>query len=299
MKLLQLSITSLLLFSIASCNKRLDSFLFNKLKTDAYKLDAYTGETSGPFDPNYTVDANKTLAFTLPMISDGKEYTIGAVYTGNINSIATDTVLFYLHGNKHNLDFYWSRQRLYSNLGGKHNYGVLSIDYPGYGVSTGVPTEQNMYDATRAALQWLKNKGVVQQRLVMMGFSLGTAPVCEIAGHSAEYPLAPSKIIIEAPFASSEVMVNSSSVINLPASYFVDLKIDNVEEIKKVTVPMFWIHGKKDSFLSINYHGQLVYNAYKGTYKDSLIAPEGEHETNPTTLGYAAYNAAILKFIRK
>jgi hypothetical protein len=40
--------------------------------------------------------------------------------------------------------------------------------------------------------------------------------------------------LLEAPFASSKVMVQDATGLSLPASFVTDLKIDNAEEIKKV-----------------------------------------------------------------
>ena len=145
-------------------------------------------------------------------------------------------------------------------------------------------------------LKWLKTNGLSNERLVIFGFSLGTAAATEITAH-AGYSLAPSKLILEAPFASAEVMVQSSSVINIPSSFLVNLKIDNAEEIKKVTVPFLWIHGKNDSFLHIEKHGRLVYKNYNGVSKTAFEVVGGEHETNPTAMGLDTYQNTVLQFI--
>jgi pimeloyl-ACP methyl ester carboxylesterase len=85
--------------------------------------------------------------------------------------------------------------------------------------------------------------------------------------------------------------------LSFPASYFVNVKIDNAEEIKKVNVPLLWIHGEADSFLSIHTHGELVYNNYAGPSKTAVRVPGGNHEDTPFILGYTNYLSEILKFI--
>jgi pimeloyl-ACP methyl ester carboxylesterase len=109
----------------------------------------------------------------------------------------------------------------------------------------------------------------------------------------------PSKIIIEAPFASAEVLVQDAALLAMPGSYFVNVKIDNAEEIKKVNVPLLWIHGEADSFLSIHTHGEVVYNNYQGPSKTAVRVPGGDHEDTPFIMGYSNYLAEILQFIEQ
>ena len=82
----------------------------------------------------------------------------------------------------------------------------------------------------------------------------------------------------------------------MPGSFLVDLKIDNATEIKKVNVPMLWIHGLDDSFLTVASHGQLVYDNKPGQKQKALV-PGGAHENTPYVMGYDVYLARILNFI--
>lgn len=290
-----LGIATLLL---SSCRKRLDDFLFNNDNSiTEYKLDNYEGRTTLDVGPEYAVADSMIHFINYPIVSEGQTLNISAIYVGDLAKIATDTVILYCHGTADHNDFYWPRQKLYANLGGKYRFGVLMVDYAGYGLSEGNPTEANMYESVNGGLKWLKDNGLTSDRLIQFGFSLGTAPTCEVAGNPSSFHLSPSKIILEAPFASSEVMVQDASLLSFPASYFVNVKIDNAEEIKKVNVPLLWIHGEADSFLSIHTHGELVYNNYVGPSKTAVRVPEGNHEDTPFILGYTNYLSEILKFI--
>ncbi len=290
-----LGIATLLL---SSCRKRLDDFLFNNDNSiTEYKLDNYEGRTTLDVGPEYAVADSMIHFINYPIVSEGQTLNISAIYVGDLAKIATDTVILYCHGTADHNDFYWPRQKLYANLGGKYRFGVLMVDYAGYGLSEGNPTEANMYESVNGGLKWLKDNGLTSDRLIQFGFSLGTAPTCEVAGNPSSFHLSPSKIILEAPFASSEVMVQDASLLSFPASYFVNVKIDNAEEIKKVNVPLLWIHGEADSFLSIHTHGELVYNNYAGPSKTAVRVPEGNHEDTPFILGYTNYLSEILKFI--
>jgi pimeloyl-ACP methyl ester carboxylesterase len=213
-----------------------------------------------------------------------------------MSRIAIDTVLLYCHGNKDHVDFYWPRQKLYAHIGQLGRFGVLMFDYPGFGMSEGKPTEVNMYGSTELALSWLKTQGLTNDRLVMMGFSLGSAAVCEVAGNPSRFSMNPNKIILEAPFASAEILIQDGGLLSMPGSFLVDLKIDNATEIKKVNVPLLWIHGLDDSFLTVAHHGQLVYDNKPGD-KEKELVPGGEHETTPTAMGYTNYINRMLAFI--
>lgn len=291
-------LTLLVLALLISCRKRLDDFLFNNDNSiTEYLLDDYTGETTLTVGGEYHVEDSMIHFIQFPISDNGTTLKISAIYVGNLSEIASDTVILYCHGTAKHNDFYWPRQKLYASLGSKHRFGVLMVDYAGYGISEGKATEANMYASVNGALGWLKNQGLTNDRLILFGFSLGTAPTCEVAGNTANFAMAPSKIILEAPFASSEVMVQDASLLALPASYFVNVQIDNAEEIKKVNVPLLWIHGEADSFLSIHTHGEVVFNNYQGSAKTAVRVPGGNHEDTPFVMGYSNYLAAILHFI--
>ena len=290
----------LLLISVAltSCFK-LDENLYNAEKLEEYQLDSFSGEQDFILDGSYNIPSNLVNLFTLnsQMASESSSTTIYAVYIGDINTISTDTVIMYCHGNKSHMDFYWQRAKLLANVGGKNNYGVLMIDYRGYGMSGGSSSEEGMYTDVNVALDWLKQSGLSNDRLIMYGFSLGTAPACELTANTRA--MIPSKLILEAPFASAEVMVQDASVLALPSSFVTSLDIDNAEEIKKVSQPFLWIHGTADMKNSFTTHGQVVYDNYNGNYKESLVVQGAGHSDVPVIYGFQNYCNDVDAFIKK
>lgn len=281
--------------TLFSCKKRLDDFLFNNSILEEYKLDDYSGNVALEVGDDYAIPIAAIHTLALPLELDGVEENIHMVYTGDINAINVDTVILYCHGNRDHMDYYWPRQKLLSNIGSLNRLGVLMLDYPGFGLSGGKATEENMYKSVSLAMQWLKDNGLSDDRLIIKGYSLGSAAACELTANEG-YPLKPAKIILESPFASAEVMVQDAVALNMPASYFVNLKIDNAEEIKKIEIPLLWIHGTKDDFLAIDTHGELVYNNHDGE-KTALRIEGGDHNNPPAILGYEEYLAALEEFI--
>ncbi|MCC7050403.1 MAG: alpha/beta hydrolase [Bacteroidia bacterium] len=288
----------ILSLTMVSC-QRLDPMLYNNDNNiTEYKLDKFTKDIDFILDNSYTI--HDSLINPLVLESQSAKETsstkIRGFYIGNINRITTDTVIMYCHGNKWHMDFYWQRAKLLANVGKKNRFGVMMIDYRGFGLSEGKPTEQGMYADVNAALLWLKQKGLTNDRLVIYGFSLGSASATEMASNNT-YHLTPSKLMLEAPFASSAVLVQDGSKLALSPKYFTDTKIDNAEKIKKVQQPFYWIHGIADDYLSIKTHGEVIYKNYHGVLGEAHRIPNANHGSVPNTFGFKNYTESILKFI--
>ncbi len=289
---------ALITLGFTSC-LRLDDNLFNANvnKINEYKLDNYTGESDFRLDVSYQIHDSLIHLFQLAsQASDESVATsIYAIYIGDISRIAIDTVIMYCHGNYDHMDFYWQRAKLLANTKSKNHFGVLMIDYRGYGLSGGKPSENGLYADVDAALKWLKIKGLTDNRLVMYGFSMGSAPATKLSAEN--YSMKPSKLLLEAPFASAATMVQDGSGLAMPGAFFTDLKIDNAEKIKAVQQPFFWIHGEADDFLNINTHGALIYNNYHGVYKEAHRIPNAGHGSIQTTMGFENYLTLVANFI--
>ena len=275
---------------------RLDSFLYNADDSlTEYKLDAYEGEVEIEVGPAYDVDDSLIHLMTLQSDPSGENKTIWAVYVGRIANIATDTIILYCHGNKDHLDFYWSRVKLLANTGSKNRYGIMAMDYRGFGVSEGPSSEEGLYADVDACMAWLKQMGLSDDRLIIYGYSMGSAPATELTANVRT--MQPSKLMLEAPFASEEVFVEDASGLSLPGSYFTNLEINNGDEIKKVEEPFFWIHGVNDDYIQMKTHGETVFGNYQGSYSDAHRIEGAVHNDVPVVMGYPEYLDAVHKFI--
>lgn len=282
--------------TLSSC-LRLDNNLFNNHSITSYQRDAYTGHVDFILPEQYKIADSMVSLFTLQSNDNGDIATIYAEYLGDIRRIATDTVIMYCHGNRDHMDFYWPRAKLLANTGGKNRYGVLMIDYRGFGLSQGKPTESGMYADVDAALNWLKAHGLTDERLVMYGYSVGSAPATKLTAEPRS--MTPAKLILESPFASAEVMVQDATGLALPGSYVTNLKINNAEEIKSVQQPFCWIHGINDDFLSIKTHGEVVFANYHGTYSEAHRIAGANHTSIEPIMGFENYLNTINDFVRK
>lgn len=295
---------SALLVGIASCKKNLNDNLFNPSKITEYKLDDYGGTVDFKLSDDF--DIPDSLVHVFPIWSKTANETdstkIWAVYIGNFKNVGTrelianDSVLVYFHGNKDHMDFYWQRAKLLAHTGGKFNYGVLMIDYRGYGLSEGKSTEETMYADANAAISWIKRKGVLAQKYGVYGFSLGSAAATYIAYFTpANYK--PFCLALEAPFASVATIVNDGAGLNLDPLFFTTFKCDNNQRIKKIQQPFFLMHGTRDYFIPIETNGDVLYKNYTGTISDVQRTVGAGHSDVPQTIGFKNYNKIFYSFI--
>tara|TARA_B100001094_G_C18135805_1_gene775002 strand:- start:102 stop:992 length:891 start_codon:yes stop_codon:yes gene_type:complete len=293
--LIKISFVFLAVIACFSCQK-IDSFMFENIATEDYLLDDYNGDSEVFIDSTFNIHQDNI--HQLQFKSEGK--TIYGVYTGDINRIDKDTVIVYCHGNAGNIDYYWTRQKLLSNLGSKNRFGVLMIDYKGYGKSEGTPTESGLVEDINSGLSWLKEEGLTNDRLIIYGFSLGSYPAAYLSANK-NGALVPSKLILEAPFASTKVMVNDASKLSMKNNYYTSTDFEVADLIKDVKQPLLWMHGKEDAFLSIKTHGEIVYKNYGGDEKDkTAIRVDGaDHSDLPYEYGFDQYLKSVLEFIIK
>lgn len=278
---------------------RLDDQVHNPERLDAYLLDAYPDHRELDDLPaqQYAVPPHLIHPFTYTSYADGRQATMHAFYLGNVDSIAVDAVIMYCRDNRGHMDFYWNRAKLLAHAGGAFRYGVLMIDHRGYGMSSGSPGEEGLYADVAGGLAWLQQQGLTGDRLIMYGYSLGTAPATKLTAEPRG--LLPAKLVLEAPFASAEVLVQDATGLALPGSHITNPGINNAEEIRSVHVPFCWIHGTDDDFLNIEPHGEVVYANHPGPAKEAHRITGGHHNDVPRVMGYGAYAAVLADFISR
>src|SRR5205085_2557242 len=92
-------------------------------------------------------------------------------------------VVLYFHGNGGNIGYRADRVARFAAEG----FGVLMLEYRGYGGNPGSPSEAGFIADAEAALRFLHNEGVAASRVVLYGESLGSGVAVQIA---ARHPVA-------------------------------------------------------------------------------------------------------------
>ncbi len=282
-----------------SCAK-LDPLVFRGEKIDGYLLEDYEGETDMDDIPViYNISEQFISLFTLAskLSSESEATEIQALYIGDLATITSDTIIVYCHGQSLHMDAYWPRTKLLANIGGKNNYGVLTFDYRGYGLSKGSSTEATLYEDMKTVLRWLKDKGVSKNNVIVYGFSLGSVPATDMAANFNEFK--PSKLILESPMASAANLAEEATIINVSADFLSTLEFDNAEKIKQVQQPFYLLHGELDDYLKIS-NGEIIYNNYAGANGHFERVPNAYHGTDgvPQNLGYKNYINLLEGFIK-
>lgn len=193
--------------------------------------------------------------------------------------------LVWFHGNAGNISHRLDNIRLLHDLVG---VAILIIDYGGYGLSDGDPSEARMYADARAAADHLRRRGVDPAQTVYFGRSLGSAVALDLA---LEVP--PARLILETPFESVRAMAGTL----LPSSLarMVPNRFDNLTKIAGLRCPVLIIHGDRDEIVPFS-HGQTLYAAAPQPKRFHRIRGAGHNDTY--VIGGAEYFAAIADFIR-
>jgi fermentation-respiration switch protein FrsA (DUF1100 family) len=144
--------------------------------------------------------------------------------------------ILYFHGNGGNLSN-WSP--IVAGIA-QRGYSVLAVDYRGYGLSTGRPTERGLYRDVDAVVARPAAPSEAALPLIYWGRSLGGA----MAGYAATVRK-PDGVIIEAGFPSARAAVRASpvlAVLSLLASY----RFPAGEYLNQASAPVLMLHGDRD-----------------------------------------------------
>src|SRR5262249_15429779 len=86
-------------------------------------------------------------------------------------------VVLFFHGNAGDIGNHLPFAKFLIESG----YGVLAVEYRGYGGNPGTPSEAGLYDDARGAFGFLKQQGIPDGRVVLFGESLGTGVAVAMA----------------------------------------------------------------------------------------------------------------------
>jgi fermentation-respiration switch protein FrsA (DUF1100 family) len=119
--------------------------------------------------------------------------------------------------------------------------GVLVFDYPGYGKSTGTPSEEGCYAGGDAAYRWLLGeRKIAPNRIILFGESLGGGTAVELATKYEHRALALAFTFTSLPAAAKYHFPF------LPTHTFMRTRFDNLSKIGRCRRPVFFVHGTGD-----------------------------------------------------
>ncbi len=193
-----------------------------------------------------------------------------------------NTTVIFCHGNGGNLTYYEELVKILQNEG----YGVLAIDYRGYGKSEGKPHEEGLYKDLRAAVHYLKQeKNITEENIVLWGLSLGGAVVSQIASENGNF----KGVILQSTFTNVEDMTSyvlHSSLLGIKSNYKsffthnliklipVIQKFDTGAKVPLIKSPLLIAHAVPDNVVPVVMSKELgKLNSKAGLF----ISKEGSH----------------------
>jgi pimeloyl-ACP methyl ester carboxylesterase len=122
-------------------------------------------------------------------------------------------------------------------------FNVLEIDYRGFGMTPGKPSEAAMYEDSEAAYQDLLRRGIADNRIILLGHSLGSGPAVLLA---TRHPAA--ALVLFGAFTSiPDAAANRYPY--LPVRMVVGVQFNSLARIGKVHIPVVITHSRNDKLI--------------------------------------------------
>jgi esterase/lipase len=185
------------------------------------------------------------------------------------NSITENKCILFFHGNAGNISFRLNYIQNLFNLG----FSILLFDYPGFGLSTGIPNEDLCIKCGQEFYKYLINtKKFLHKDIIFYGESIGGSIASSVANiYNIKY------LIVQSTFTDIKEIIKLLITFNVVFSNTIgfetleNLKLRN--KINKLTKKMktLVIHSYEDELIDITHANEL------SKYADCLYMCNGTH----------------------
>jgi fermentation-respiration switch protein FrsA (DUF1100 family) len=191
----------------------------------------------------------------------------------------------YFHGNGGNLSIWLPVLASLHQL----DIRVLAVDYRGYGLSSGRPSEQGLYRDAEAVVSYAMARRAAGARpLVYWGRSLG-GPVAASAARVGS----PDGLILESTFPDKAAVVRSSPLLRA-LNIFGSYRFATVEMLREFSKPVLVLHAQNDSVIPYSL-GREVYERLRPPKQ--FVAIAGADHNDLFVASREAYWSPVLQFI--
>jgi len=191
-------------------------------------------------------------------------------------------VIIYFHGNGEQLSSGVGLFKKFAAAG----YGLVAIDYRGYGGSPGTPSETGLVADGMAAWEFATNM-YGSERTVVWGYSLGTGVAVAVSSKRNV-----AAVVLEAAF-SSALDVASDKIWFAPIQFMMIDRFHSDHNISTVRAPILFMHGDEDETIPMKFGKRLFELANEPKTFETIIGSDHYSLDN-----FGATNNAF-KFIRK
>ena len=223
------------------------------------------------------------------MIPVGGGVGVGARY--HPADLSLPTVLHF-HGNGEIVADYDGIAPSFHSVGAS----LVSVDYRGYGRSTGSPSARSLVEDAPVVLDhviaFLKERGHTGP-LVVMGRSLGSAPAIELASTRGDDV---AGLIVESGFAQTPPLLALFG-ISLESLGLQDMAgMDNEDKMANVRMPVLVLHAEGDVLLP-PWNGERIHARAAADKKTLVMIPNADHNSI-MAFGGRLYWGAIAEFLK-
>lgn len=192
--------------------------------------------------------------------------------------------LVFLHGNGENLE----TLRVSGALAAFSELGLpsLAVDYPGYGLSEGSPSEPRLVASALAAIAWLERR-CPERAVALVGWSLGAAVALQAA---ARVPV--DRVVAMSPWTSL-AEIGREHFPGWLVGLFARETYDSLSVAPGLEMPVLVLHGERDSIIPVE-HGRRVAAALP----DARWVPVPGHGHNDL-LGASVVWEKMRRFLRR
>ncbi len=154
---------------------------------------------------------------------------------------------------------------------------VLVPEYPGFGLSSGKPSERGCYEAADAAWAYLQTRpGLDRRRIVVAGWSVGGGVAVDLAARQTPAGLVVIGTTTRLQDAVRHLADSRGSTAWIPSwflwSITAQCRLDSVGKLPAVRCPLLVIFGERDELATKAMAERLVAAAPGGA---KLVAQEG------------------------
>lgn len=185
------------------------------------------------------------------------------------------------HGNAEDIGLYHLE-----TLSEQFNANICVFDYAGYGLHTcKKPSEAECQKDVVAVYNWLLYElSIDQNKIVIMGRSLGSAVACHLAYYVRKDKKRPQKLILVSPL---------SSAVKVVSNYWVPVdKFMNYQLAPKIKCSTLILHGDNDEVVA-HACGQELASKFKNLYEFYTLKGCGHNDIHTRD-----YNIQINKFLK-
>jgi pimeloyl-ACP methyl ester carboxylesterase len=151
----------------------------------------------------------------------------------------TKGIVLYFHGNKKNISWYAKYPPYFT----RHGYEVWIMDYPGFGKSTGILSEANLYAWANYIYKFALTKFSADS-IIIYGKSMGTGIAAQLASKQSC-----KRLILETPYYDYPSVIKHYLPF-YPIDWLIHYKIPTYRYIQHVKCPITIFQGTKDRLVT-------------------------------------------------